>query len=74
MRPTRFLPPSQDFPISLSCTLEVSQGGLLCLLRKGVQDVHSFFKLRHVEDPVFHAGVDPADREDNASSHRLPRV
>lgn len=59
MWPTCCLTGSQNIPIPLSGKLEVPLSGLLCLLQKGVQDVHSFFELRQVEDPMLHAGVYP---------------
>jgi hypothetical protein len=49
----------QDLPIPLSCKLKVALGSLLRLLLEGVQDVDSFCELRHVEDPMLHAGANP---------------
>ena|GEM_PF-6771400 len=64
---TRFQAISQDVPIPLPRKLDVSLGSLPRSLLKSVQNVDSFFKLRHVEDSMLQVAVDA--QLVNARSH-----
>jgi hypothetical protein len=47
----------QNLPIPLPPKLKVPCGRLPRLLLKGMQDVYSFCKLRHIEDPMLHGSA-----------------